>query len=190
MLHITLSWKAKHLMTLRPRTNIQPSFSPTAILALLSLLSSVISLETRRLSKQLWTSAGFQLPVDSCCQERPLRRERQCLKPRRWGAAVGAVSSRSNWRCPVQTIRICRWDTALLFKCTTKYFFHGEFNQGLEGVSRDPIKQKYRQIPKISPAAYIFRRAFLRGLFLEGLTFGRAYLRREICVSQSIRLAL
>ena len=38
--------------------------------------------------------------------------------------------------------------------------------------------QKYRKIPKISPGAYIFQRPFLRGLFLEGLIFGRAYLRR------------
>ena len=37
---------------------------------------------------------------------------------------------------------------------------------------------KYRKIPKMSPGAYIFQRAFLRGLFLEGLIFGRAYLRR------------
>ena len=43
---------------------------------------------------------------------------------------------------------------------------------------------------KISPGAYIFQRPFLRGLFLEGLIFGGAYLRREICVSKSIRLAL
>ena len=28
----------------------------------------------------------------------------------------------------------------------------------------------------------------MRGLFLEGLIFGEAYLRREICVSKSIRL--
>ena len=48
----------------------------------------------------------------------------------------------------------------------------------------------YRKIPKISPKAYIFQRPFLRGLFLEGLIFGGAYLRREICVSQSIGLAL
>ena len=48
----------------------------------------------------------------------------------------------------------------------------------------------YRKIPKISPGAYIFKRPFLRGLFLEGLIFGRAYLRREICVSKSIGLAL
>ena len=38
----------------------------------------------------------------------------------------------------------------------------------------------YRKIPKISPGAYIFQRPFLRGLFLEGLIFGGAYLRKEI----------
>ena len=48
----------------------------------------------------------------------------------------------------------------------------------------------YRKIPKISPGAYNFRRPFLRGLFLEGLIFGRAYLWREISVSKSIGLAL
>ena len=47
-----------------------------------------------------------------------------------------------------------------------------------------------RKIPKISPWAYIFQRPFLRGLFLEGLIFGGAYLRRGICVSKSIGLAL
>ena len=36
--------------------------------------------------------------------------------------------------------------------------------------------------PKISPGAYIFQTLFLRGLFLEGLIFVGAYLRREICV--------
>ena len=51
------------------------------------------------------------------------------------------------------------------------------------------IKKRYRKIPKISPGAYIFQRPFLRGLFLEGLIFGEAYLRREICVSKSIGLA-
>ena len=49
---------------------------------------------------------------------------------------------------------------------------------------------KYRKIPKISPGAYIFQRPFLSGLFLEGLIFGGAYVRREICVSKSIGLAL
>ena len=41
----------------------------------------------------------------------------------------------------------------------------------------------YRKIPKISPGAYIFQRPFLRGLFLEELIFGGAYLRRKICIS-------
>ena len=48
----------------------------------------------------------------------------------------------------------------------------------------------YRKIPKISPGAYIFQRPFLRGLFLEGLISGGAYLWREICVSESIGIAL
>ena len=55
--------------------------------------------------------------------------------------------------------------------------------------SRKNSKQNYRKIPKISPGAYIFQRPFLRGLFLEGLIFGGAYVRREICVSKSIGLA-
>ena len=50
--------------------------------------------------------------------------------------------------------------------------------------------ERYRKIPKISAGAYIFQRPFLRGLFLEGLMFEGAYLRREICVSDSIGLAL
>ena len=48
----------------------------------------------------------------------------------------------------------------------------------------------YRKILRISPGAYIFQRPFLRGLFLEGLIFGGVYLRREICVSKSIGLAI
>ena len=48
---------------------------------------------------------------------------------------------------------------------------------------------KSPKIPKISPGAYIFQRPFLRGLFLEGPIFGGAYVRREICVSNSIGLA-
>ena len=51
------------------------------------------------------------------------------------------------------------------------------------------VSETYSKIPKISPGAYIFQRPFLRGLFLEGLIFGGAYLRREICVSKSIGLA-
>ena len=34
-----------------------------------------------------------------------------------------------------------------------------------------------------------FKDPFLRGLFLEGLIFAGAYLRREICISKSIGLA-
>ena len=49
---------------------------------------------------------------------------------------------------------------------------------------------RYCKIPKISPRAYIFQRPFLRGLFLEGLIFGGAYLQREICISKLIGLAL
>ena len=50
--------------------------------------------------------------------------------------------------------------------------------------------KNYSKIPKISPGAYIFQRPFLRGLFLEGLIFGGAYLWREVCVSKPIGLAL
>ena len=60
----------------------------------------------------------------------------------------------------------------------------------LSNVRRDKISI-YRKIPKISHAhgAYIFQRPFLRGLFLEGLIFGGAYVRWEICDSKSIGLA-
>ena len=47
----------------------------------------------------------------------------------------------------------------------------------------------YRKIPKISPRAYSFQRPFMRGLFLEGLIFGGAYVQREICITKSIGLA-
>ena len=38
-------------------------------------------------------------------------------------------------------------------------------------MSRFVIKN-YRNIPKISPGAFIFQRPFLRGLFLDGLMYG------------------
>ena len=44
---------------------------------------------------------------------------------------------------------------------------------------------EYPKIPKISPGDYIFQRPFF-----EGLIFGGAYIRGEICVSKSIGLAL
>ena len=61
-------------------------------------------------------------------------------------------------------------------------------DSGAEGNKTKEMN--YRKIPKISPGAFIFQRPFLRGLFLEGLIFGGAYLRKEICVSKSIGLAL
>ena len=64
------------------------------------------------------------------------------------------------------------------------------FHSGWTLVGKIDLSFKYRKIPKISPGAYIFQRPFLRGLFLEGLIFGGAYLRREICVSKLIGLAL
>ena len=63
-------------------------------------------------------------------------------------------------------------------------FYIWSIGNGLE-IFRD----SYRKILKISPGAHIFQRPFLRGLFLEGLIFGGAYVRREICVSKSIGLA-
>ena len=49
----------------------------------------------------------------------------------------------------------------------------------------------YRKIPKTKPRGLYFSKApVLRGLFSERLIFGGAYLRREICVSKSIGLAL
>ena len=41
-----------------------------------------------------------------------------------------------------------------------------------------PLSVTYRNISKMSPWAYIFQRPFLRGLFLEGLIFGGAYLQK------------
>ena len=58
----------------------------------------------------------------------------------------------------------------------------------MDGPVSQP-ERRYRKILKISSGAYIFQRPFLRSLFLEGLIFGGAYLRREICVSKSIGLA-
>ena len=71
---------------------------------------------------------------------------------------------------------------SLLLADCVKYW---RTNYGLSGILT------YRKIPNISPGAYIFQRPFLRGLFWGGgLIFGGACLRREICVSKSIGLAL
>ena len=88
----------------------------------------------------------------------------------------------------------CRKDSSII-KEKHINLFERSIVYGLAKIQRDlkyPIAcaPEYRKIPKISPGAYIFQRPFLRGLFLEGLIFGGAYLRREICVSKSIGLAL
>ena len=41
-------------------------------------------------------------------------------------------------------------------------------------------RKKYRKVPKISPGAYIFERAFLRGLYLEGLMYGGKFASKSI----------
>ena len=48
----------------------------------------------------------------------------------------------------------------------------------------------YRKIPKISPGAYIFQGAFLRGLFLEGLIFGGAYIWRGLSSEGNLRFKI
>ena len=45
----------------------------------------------------------------------------------------------------------------------------------------------YRKIPKISPGAYIFQKPFLRGLFLEELIFGGAYLLGKFASQNRLR---
>ena len=53
-------------------------------------------------------------------------------------------------------------------------------------VTSSVVPINYRKIPKISPGAPgLFSKALC-----EGLIFGGAYVRREICVSKSIRLTL
>ena len=42
------------------------------------------------------------------------------------------------------------------------------------------LKPSYLKIPKISPGAYILQWPFLKGLFLKGLIFGGAYVRRGL----------
>ena len=74
------------------------------------------------------------------------------------------------------------------------YFYYLEWlfvdNQDKGGYLQiTTVQFYYPKIPKISPGAYIFQRPVLRGLFLERLIFGRAYARREICFSKSIKVA-
>ena len=57
-------------------------------------------------------------------------------------------------------------------------------------VLNDSSQFKLPSNSENKPRGLYFSRPFLRGLFLEGLIFGGAYLRKEICVSKSIGLAL
>ena len=58
---------------------------------------------------------------------------------------------------------------------------------GQWGFIYDP---KYHKIPKISPGAYIFQGPFLRGLFLEGLIFGGAYIRRGLSTEGNLHFKI
>ena len=49
------------------------------------------------------------------------------------------------------------------------------FEDFLVMISLNLLDLGYRKIPKISPGAYIFQRPFLKGLFVEGLTYGGKY---------------
>ena len=68
-------------------------------------------------------------------------------------------------------------------------FLSYEEDTCIKQISSGSTNHNNGKILKISPGAYIFQRPFLRGLFLEGLIFGGAYVRREICVSKLIGLA-
>ena len=48
-------------------------------------------------------------------------------------------------------------------------------------------RKKYRKIPKISPGAHIFQRAFLRGLILEGLMYGGKFASKSIGLASSAK---
>ena len=80
-----------------------------------------------------------------------------------------------------------RYKTSLLANVQYPLFIEWGILYGRKGIWNFSLSvEKYRKIPKITPGDYIFQRPFLRGLFLEGPIFGGAYLRREICVSESI----
>ena len=80
-----------------------------------------------------------------------------------------------------------RYKISLLANVQYPLFIKWGILYGRKGIWNFSLSvEKYRKIPKISPGDYIFQRPFLRGLFLEGLIFGGAYLRRETCVSESI----
>ena len=72
---------------------------------------------------------------------------------------------------------------------TTRAKLHIIRHKSIQVVAEGIGLENYRKIPKISPGAYIFK-ALFDGLIFGGAYFGGAYLRREICVSKSIGLAV
>ena len=46
----------------------------------------------------------------------------------------------------------------------------------------------YHKVPKEIPGAYIFQRPFFRGLFLEGLIFGGAYIGGKFAFQNQLEL--
>ena len=66
----------------------------------------------------------------------------------------------------------------------------GVWPKGERGLGNKESEVILQKTGTNEPQGYIFQRPLLRGLFLEGHIFGGAYLRREICVSKSIGLAL
>ena len=91
----------------------------------------------------------------------------------------------------IQVPLYCLYECCTCMMNLNYHYFQSVLFYKPQGTLRFKYKvNKYRKIPKISLGAYIFQTPFLRGLFLEGLVFERAYLRREICISKSIGLAL
>ena len=61
---------------------------------------------------------------------------------------------------------------------------------GFKALKSLTLEKKYRKIPKISPEAGGGGVLYFSKALFKGPIFGGAYLRREICVSKSIGLAL
>ena len=64
------------------------------------------------------------------------------------------------------------------------------FSNPVHGSEASGEKAEFNYSPSFKEYFVKHARFFLRGLFLEGLIFGGTYLRRKICVSKSIGLAL
>ena len=76
--------------------------------------------------------------------------------------SLGLVVSITN--CFQRELTLCwiiQWETTVTLTCCFKH--------------ETQLLTNYHQILKISPWGYIFQRPFLRGLFLEGLIYGRKF---------------